>query len=93
MRLWRPFGVYPVAAHRRNQNLGQRLEALIVKIGDTLLLEGNPADIQRLAVEIVLVDVFHPSERAFRRSHAPIAISTLVGIVVCAAFGVAPLFC
>ena len=93
MRLRRRVGVYPDAVHRRNQNIGQHLEALIVKIGDTFLLEGNPADIQRLAVEIELVDVSHPSGRAFRRSHAPIAISTLVGIVVCVAFGVAPLFC
>ena len=92
LRLRRRFGVYPLAVHRRNQNIGQHLDALTVKVGDTLLLEGNPADIQRLAVEMDLVDVSHPSGRAFRRSHAPIAIATLLGIVVCAAFNVAPLF-
>ena len=92
LRLRRRFGVYPLAVHRRNQNIGQHLDALTVKVGDTLLLEGNPADIQRLAVEMELVDVSHPSGRAFRRSHAPIAIATLLGIVVCAAFNVAPLF-
>ena len=92
LRLRRRFGVCPLAVHRRNQNIGQHLDALTVKVGDTLLLEGNPADIQRLAVEMELVDVSHPSGRAFRRSHAPIAIATLLGIVVCAAFNVAPLF-
>ena len=92
LRLRRRFGVYPLAVHRRNQNIGQHLDALTVKVGDTLLLEGNPADIQRLAVEMELVGVSHPSGRAFRRSHAPIAIATLLGIVVCAAFNVAPLF-
>lgn len=92
LHLRRRFGVYPLAVHRRNQNIGQHLDALTVKVGDTLLLEGNPADIQRLAVEMELVDVSHPSGRAFRRSHAPIAIATLLGIVVCAAFNVAPLF-
>ena len=92
LRLRRRVGVYPLAVHRRNQNIGQHLDALTVKVGDTLLLEGNPADIQRLAVEMELVDVSHPSGRAFRRSHAPIAIATLLGIVVCAAFNVAPLF-
>ena len=92
LRLRRRFGVYPLAVHRRNQNIGQHLDVLTVKVGDTLLLEGNPADIQRLAVEMELVDVSHPSGRAFRRSHAPIAIATLLGIVVCAAFNVAPLF-
>ena len=92
LRLRRRFGVYPLAVHRRNQNIGQHLDALTVKVGDTLLLEGNPADIQRLAVEMELVDVSHPSGRAFRRSHAPIAIATLFGIVVSAALGIAPLF-
>ncbi|MBT7222553.1 MAG: SLC13 family permease [Marinovum sp.] len=92
LRLRRRFGVYPLAVHRRNQNIGQHLDALTVRVGDTLLLEGNPADIQRLAVEMELVDVSHPSGRAFRRSHAPIAIATLFGIVVSAALGIAPLF-
>jgi K+/H+ antiporter YhaU regulatory subunit KhtT len=64
-RLRRRFGVYPLAVHRRNQNIGQHLDALTVKVGDTLPLEGNPADIQRLAVEMELVDVSHPSGRAF----------------------------
>ena len=39
-----------------------------------------------------MVDVSHPSARAYRRSHAPIVISALLGIVALAAFGVAPIF-
>ena len=38
-----------------------------------------------------MVDVTQPSARAFRRSHAPIAIGSLVGIVALAALGVAPI--
>ncbi|WP_428926066.1 SLC13 family permease [Marinibacterium sp. SX1] len=91
MRLRRRFGVYALAAHRRNQNIGRQLDDLVVRVGDTLLLEGAPEDIQRLAAEMDLVDVSKPSARAFRRSHAPIAIGALVGIVVLAALGVAPI--
>jgi len=91
MRLRRRYGVYPLAVHRRNQNIGQQLDQLIVKVGDTLLLEGAAEDIQRLASDMNLVDVTQPSARAFRRSHAPIAITALVGIVVLAAFNVAPI--
>ena len=91
MRLRRRYGVYPLAVHRRNQNIGQQLDQLIVKVGDTLLLEGAAEDIQRLASDMNLVDVTQPSARAFRRSHAPIAIIALVGIVVLAAFNVAPI--
>tara|TARA_R110002049_G_scaffold10127_7_gene50589 strand:- start:1660 stop:3408 length:1749 start_codon:yes stop_codon:yes gene_type:complete len=91
MRLRRRYGVYPLAVHRRNQNIGLQLDDLIVKVGDTLLLEGAGEDIQRLASDMNMVDVSHPSARAFRRGHAPIAIAALVGIVTLAAFNVAPI--
>ncbi|SLN34700.1 Citrate transporter [Roseovarius litorisediminis] len=91
LRLRRRYGVYPLAVHRRNQNIGRQLDDLVVRVGDTLLLEGAPEDIQRLAREMEMVDVSHPSARAYRRSHAPIAISALAGIVALAAFGVAPI--
>ena len=91
LRLRRRYGVYPLAVHRRNQNIGSQLDDLVVRIGDTLLLEGDPADIQRLATDMDLVDVAQPSERAYRRSKSPIAIACMVGIVVLAAFNVAPI--
>jgi len=91
MRLRRRYGVYPLAVHRRNQNIGRQLDDLVVKVGDTLLLEGAPEDIQRLADEMDMVDVSHPSERAYRRSHAPLAVAALAAIVILAAFNVAPI--
>ncbi len=91
LRLRRRFGVYPLAVHRRNQNIGRQLDELVVRVGDTLLLEGAPEDIQRLSREMEMVDVSHPSARAFRRGHAPLAVLALGGIVVLAALGVAPI--
>lgn len=91
LRLRRRYGVYPLAVHRRNQNIGRQLDELIVRVGDTLLLEGAPEDIKRLATEMELVDVSHPSARAFRRGHAPVAVVALSAIVILAALGVAPL--
>jgi di/tricarboxylate transporter len=92
MRLRRRFGVYPLAVHRRNQNIGRQLDDLVVRVGDTLLLEGAEADIQRLANDIGLIDVAKPSAQAFRRGQAPIAIAVVVGLVLLAAIGVAPIF-
>jgi uncharacterized protein with PhoU and TrkA domain len=57
LRLRRRYGVYPLAVHRRNQNIGRQLDDLVVRVGDTLLLEGAPADIDRLAADMELVDV------------------------------------
>jgi len=91
LRLRRRFGVYTLAVHRRNQNIGRQLDDLVVRVGDTLLLEGAPEDIKRLADEMDLVDVSHPSARGFRRGHAPIALAALAGVVALSALGVAPI--
>ncbi len=91
LRLRRRYGVYPLAVHRRNQNIGRQLDDLVVRVGDTLLLEGAPEDIQRLSREMELVDVSKPSARAFRRGHAPMAVTALAGIVALAGLGVAPI--
>ncbi|WP_424940800.1 SLC13 family permease [Aliiroseovarius sp. S253] len=92
MRLRRRYGVYPLAVHRKNQNIGRQLDDLVVRVGDTLLLEGAPEDIQRLAQDMDLVDVTAPSDREYRRGHAPIAVAVLIGLVALAGFGVAPIF-
>ncbi len=91
MRLRRRYGVYVLAAHRRNQNIGRQLDDLLVQVGDTLLLEGAMEDIQRLASEMDLLDISHPTERAYRRKHAPIVIAVLVAVVGLAALNVAPI--
>ncbi len=91
LRLRRRYGVYPLAVHRRNQNISGQLDDLVVRVGDTLLLEGAPDDIQRLAADMNMVDVSRPTVRAFRRKHAPVALAALLGLVTLAAFGVAPI--
>ena len=91
MRLRRRYGIYVLAVHRRNQNVGHKMQDIVVRVGDTLLLEGAPADIQRLANDMDIGDVSKPTERAYHRSHAPIALLAMFGIVVLAALGVAPI--
>ncbi|MEM6478208.1 MAG: SLC13 family permease [Pseudomonadota bacterium] len=92
LRLRRRYGVYPLAVHRRAQNIGRQLDDLIVQVGDTLLLEGAPEDIRRLASDMGLVDITQPNERAYRRSQAPIVLAALAGLVICAGLGLAPIF-
>ena len=91
LRLRRRYGVYPLAVHRRNENIGSKLDDLVIRVGDTLLLEGAAEDIARLASDAGLVNVAEPTERAYRREQAPVALLALLGIVVLAALGVAPI--
>ncbi len=91
MRLRRRYAVYTLAVHRRDTNIGRQMDDLVVRVGDTLLLEGAPEDIQRLGEDMNLGDVSVPSQRAYRRGHAPVAIAVLLGVVVLAALGIAPI--
>jgi len=61
LRLRRRYGVYPLAVHRRNQNIGRQMDDLIVRVGDTLLLEGSAEDISRLAGDMDMVDITRPT--------------------------------
>ena len=91
LRLRRRYGVYPLAVHRRNQNIGRQLDDVVVRVGDTLLLEGSPDDIRRLAADVDLIDLNQPTERAFKRERAPFVLAVVSAIVVLSAFEVAPI--
>jgi di/tricarboxylate transporter len=91
MRLRRRYGVYPLALHRRDQNIGSRLDDVVIRVGDTILIEGAAADIQRLAVDQNLVDVTHPRDRALRRDRAPVVVAVLVGVIGLSALEIAPI--
>ena len=92
LRLRRRYGVYVLAAHRRSQNIGRQLDELVVQVGDTLLLEGTQEDIKRLALDMEMVDVSHPTQKAFRRHKAPIAIGALLFVVLLSSLDVAPIY-
>jgi len=88
LRLRRRYGVYPLAVHRRAERVGSVLDEVRVRVGDTLLLEGDPDDIARLAAEQGLADLTRPSDRPFRRQKAPLVLMILGLVVGGAAFGI-----
>jgi di/tricarboxylate transporter len=91
LRLRRRYGVYPLAVHRRDERVGGRLDDVVVQVGDTLLLDGDPDDIRRLAEDVDLIDLSAPRERPYRRELAPIVLGTIGGVVGLSALGVAPI--
>jgi len=90
-RLRRRYGVYPLAVHRRNDRVGDRIDDVVLKVGDTLLLEGDPADLRRLSDDLNLIDLTKPKGRSFRRDRAPIVLATLAGVVGASALGILPI--
>lgn len=91
LRLRRRYGVYTLAVHRRNQNIGRKLDEVVVRVGDTLLLEGAPEDIRRLASDVDLLDINETTDRPFKRERAPLVLAVLAAIVILSAFDVAPI--
>jgi len=88
LRLRRRYGVYPLAVHRRAERVGTVLDEVRVQVGDTLLLEGDPEDIHRLAEEQGLAELTQPSERPYRRQRAPVVLGILGLVVLGSALGV-----
>ena len=64
----------------------------MVKVGDTLLIEGAIEDIQKMATEVDLVVLAESNVRAYRRKHAPLVLSAFIGLVLFSSLGIAPLF-
>jgi di/tricarboxylate transporter len=88
LRLHRRYGVYLLAIHRAGQNLGTNLDNITLVAGDTLLLEGPAEGVQRLSEDLGVINLSGPSERAYRRSKAPLVLAVVAAIMVLAALEV-----
>ena len=91
LKLRRKYGVYLMAVHRAEQNISRDLPDLRLQFADTLLLEGPPEGLQRLMEDGGIINLSAPAERATRRSKAPIAIATILGVMGLAALNVLPI--
>lgn len=89
--LARKYGVYVIAIHRDDENLNENFENIKLKFGDTLLLEGPVDGIKRLLEDGNIINLTEPQDRPIRRSKAPIAFITILGIMVLAAMNVLPI--
>ena len=91
LKLRRRYGVYPVAVHRHAPMPGGRLDEVVLRIGDTLMLEGDPGDIQRLADDTGFVILSQGTNRPIRRGHAPLVAGVFLAVVGLSALGIAPI--
>jgi di/tricarboxylate transporter len=91
LKLRRRYGVYPVAVHRHSPMPGGRLDDVVLRVGDTLMLEGDPEDIRRLAEDVDFVTLSQDTNRPIRRAHAPLVAGVFLAVVVLSALNVAPI--
>jgi di/tricarboxylate transporter len=91
LRIRRRYGVYPLGVHRREGRIAASLDDVRIRVGDTILLEGDPEDIRRLAEEQRLDELTRPTERPYRRRRAPIVVAMLGLVVIGGAIGLMPI--
>ncbi len=89
--LARKYGVYVIAIHRSDTNLGRNFENTALRFADTLLLEGTAEGIKRLLSEGDVINLSEAQERPVRRQKAPIAIGVMFSVMLLAALGVMPI--
>ena len=91
LKLRRKYGVYLMAVHRRELNISQDVQNLRLQFADTLLLEGPPEGIGRMMEDGGIVNLTTPTDRPQRRKLAPIALSTVLIVMLLSAFEVMPI--
>lgn len=87
----RLFDAPVVAIRRRAEILEQRLSTVVLRGGDTLLVQSTGRSLDRLKsnTDFVVTEKVEPPE--YRRSKIPIAVGIVAGVVLLAAIDVVPI--
>ncbi len=91
LRLRRRYGSYVLAVHRHGENLKGMTGTIPFEAGDTILLEGAPEDLARLAEDMDLLNLSEPADTPLRRSHSPIALFTVLMVILLASIDFLPI--
>lgn len=85
------YGCYVVGLHRMNRNISGNLARVVIREGDTLVLEGTSADLERLFENEQITNASHMRNREFDPARAPVAVVTLLAVILLGAMGVMPI--
>jgi len=83
--LKRKFGVIALAIQRLGAHLRSGIANLPLRLGDVVLVQGTPREVERLRGERGFLLLTGVEEQVVRRRHAPIALGILVTFVAMAA--------
>ncbi|MFB6280765.1 MAG: SLC13 family permease [Haloferacaceae archaeon] len=78
-----------LAVRSRGRTVRDRVEDVRVQVGDTLLVQGMPDGIERLAVNRDFIVAHEVDDPDYRTERAPAAIAIIAGVVALPALGLA----
>jgi di/tricarboxylate transporter len=85
------FRVVVVAVHRKGENLRGSMSKTRLRVGDALLIEGQAADINQLEKSEDFLSLTENTQIPLKHTKAPLALFIMFGVVILAAFNVAPI--
>lgn len=85
------YGIHLIAVHRKNASFSQIGDDFQLQVGDVLLVEGTPAQIKRFCDNGDLFAITDGKQVTNRQHKAPIALATIVGVMLLAAIDVMPI--
>ena len=91
LKLRRGYGAFAIAVHRKDKNITGNLPNLVLKEGDSLILEGTENELDRLFAEENILNASFIRHVVLNKSKAPIAIATIVSVVGLSALNVMPI--
>lgn len=85
------YGIHLIAVHRQNASIEDISDDFQFQFGDVLLVEGTPAQIRRFCDVGDVIAITDGRQMVSRHAKAPIALTTIVGVMLLAAFDVMPI--
>ncbi|WP_291994215.1 SLC13 family permease [Candidatus Accumulibacter sp. ACC003] len=85
------YGIHLVAVHRKNASIADIGDDFQLQFGDVLLVEGTPAQIKRFCENGDLFAITDGHSPVNNHGKAPIALATIVSVMILAAFNVMPI--
>jgi di/tricarboxylate transporter len=85
------YGIHLIAVHRKDASIQDVGDDFQLQFGDVLLVEGTPGQIKRFCDNGDLFAITEGKVAAVRSSKAPIALATIAGVMLLAAFNVMPI--
>lgn len=91
LNLRQKYDVFVVGINKMEDRLLVKRKAHIIEAGDSILLEGPVSTLPSVFEENNIVNLNIPQDRSIRRDKAPIALFTILFVVIMAAFNVLPI--
>lgn len=85
------YNVQIIAIHSHAGQLSTDFNMIRLAVGQTILIKGEEKQLKKLREEQQFIDLSEPEHEPYHKKHAPIAILTLLAVILLATFHIIPI--